>query len=105
MDQRPRQPGASFVDTASPVPKYEQRTGQAQARLAMFRLRQAPFQGRPQIIVFGLDLAEPFNLLTATQPRPSLLGPLQEEFQMPVSQMVTLPGFDQPLARILTDGL
>lgn len=66
-------------------PKQKERASQTQAHLAVFRLRQAPFQRRPQVVNFGLDLVERFELLMAPQPRPGLLGPIQKEIQMPVS--------------------
>ena len=79
VDQSAGQPGASFADMPSLIPKREQRANQPQTRFAVFNLSQAPFQRRSQIVVLGLKLIEPLDLLRATDLCLSPLSPLQEE--------------------------
>ena len=118
------QPGPPLLVRAAKEPEDREGTGEPQERLRFTRVRE-PVQGRPQVVVVGLQPIEPVCLTRPDQLQPhrpdaaggcrhrspcrrapvGRLGERHEERRVPAVNDVALIRRIQAIARVLADGL
>src|SRR5262245_36345254 len=105
MPQRPHAPPATFREMAAHFPELPEPPTQAQPRLGAAWIRRAPFEGRPQVVVLGLQPSKPFLLLGPRQVRWRLLRQAEKEVPVSAPPDRRLTAFQEPVPGILSHRL
>src|SRR5215203_4264298 len=97
------EPCASFAEVAPQEPEPTEPPCQPEGDLGIGV--EPPVQGRPQVVVLGVEPVEPHHLLRTGQLGFGLLGQRQEEFGMCPPRRLRFTALRQPLQPVLPDRL